>query len=70
MAPPSVAAAPRSEADVLLTDLVDARDRQWEAAVAAGPDAMAQLRRDYAESGWTICDHPTCPPFDCRGVKG
>lgn len=20
----------------------------------------------YAAAGWTVCDHPTCPPWDCR----
>lgn len=49
-----------------LTDVMAARDAQWAEAVEAGPEAMAALRAEYVAAGWTICEHETCPPFNCE----
>lgn len=52
-----------------VTGLMAARDAQWEAVSAAGPEAVAALRAEYAAAGWTLCEHDTCPPFDCRALN-
>jgi hypothetical protein len=49
-----------------VAELMAARDKQWAAVSAAGPEAVAALRKEYAEAGWKMCAHDTCPPFDCR----
>jgi hypothetical protein len=50
----------------LLSDVRRQRDEAWSRAVTAGPEAMAEQRAEYAANGWTLCEHDTCPPFDCR----
>lgn len=47
-----------------LTDVMVARDEQWTRATTA--DERAAIRAEYVAAGWTICDHESCPPFDCR----
>lgn len=50
---------------MLLSELTEARDAEWRAAVAAGAEAMAAKRAEYVAAGWTICEHPTCSPSNC-----
>lgn len=50
-----------------LTERMAARDAAWWRAELAGPGAMAKMRAAYVAAGWTICEHPTCPPHNCHG---
>lgn len=52
----------------LLSEMSRLRNEQWRKARTAGLDAMAEVRAEYAANGWKMCEHPTCPPFDCRLV--
>lgn len=48
-----------------VAELFARRDAQWK-AVKDHPRLVAMLRRSYADAGWKLCPHDTCPPYDCQ----
>lgn len=46
-----------------LLDLIARNDAAWDNMDAAGREATRQM---FINDGWRTCDHPSCPPWNCR----
>ena len=38
-------------------------DAAWK---VASPEERQQARKSYADAGWKLCPHKTCPPWSCE----